>query len=933
MFKKELKYSILHAAGRGIDYKRYEIQLLNQTHLDGATRSTTGATLTDDGSILPAKMMTNGGIQLPKLKNWDSLENNSSVNIHEIQPETTPLEQYHNILSATVSSAGNNDIETSPDNTLLEPITARKDFLDWVRLLEEEDDNISKTDLSTSQSKYSVSNQINIEKLENYENKMRESKVVTAREKAHFRPWNTLPNISRNELDTQKYRKSLTKPLSKLWQSSLPTSKLSSSTTIGDIRKASTVASRVSWAPPIITDDFPEPDDFYMYEGSLIKLPGKDNSAGVDILPGQEQAVSLNAFNDRHKHIFKTRSTVDEMKANIMLTQAIRKEADDIVFKRRYGRARGDIKEELDKSQNSTTSLMDFVAKMDPNVLKDNDSLQRTTSIHRFHHVEGARVYNSLFKLYKFQDGTKGYYYHTDTMYDAISADEMYTINFPTEISDLGIKEFPRFDSMFEAIKKLLSDAKRNAAIKKASGGASRSRSLYPSLLPFKRSNTNSRAIISIPWPLHIHMQYKYKERKPVLASWTIETSIFSSRRKEFISDDYYDNCTGLQKVFDRDWEILNQDDRFVAFLKASFMSSDWNSDIKDLKAYSKDMYTFILHFFLQTLCDVPLAKQLKAFHNEIDDGKELLLQRVAFDQFITIMNEFHVLDTNDPKCNINYVEDVMKEFVAKVFSDRDKTECFRAGFLNRCQFYGMLVIVSLCKYHGHYKHTKSVSQSFELFTDVILVPKVKSKNPIDPNLFRKQRFYKKMVEKTLKDWMKDLKTMFKTYSLKVKNCSSSPSNVGSKSKAPVGIITFNQWLKLTKKIEAEDHEFDIHDIKQVFLYSKPTIRNIYRSSDHVYYSQGLTFIDFLEALGRLSDCRTYPTKSYLNDTLGLKTYAEYRKQLRSGVLLNPCPTRKSREWGELKTVSLSWKLNCLLIDFKQLSRKAGKMSKSSKKE
>ena len=35
---KELKYSILRAAGRSIDYKQYEIQVLGLKHLNGATR-------------------------------------------------------------------------------------------------------------------------------------------------------------------------------------------------------------------------------------------------------------------------------------------------------------------------------------------------------------------------------------------------------------------------------------------------------------------------------------------------------------------------------------------------------------------------------------------------------------------------------------------------------------------------------------------------------------------------------------------------------------------------------------------------------------------------------------------------------------------------------------------------------------------------------
>ena len=196
----------------------------------------------------------------------------------------------------------------------------------------------------------------------------------------------------------------------------------------------------------------------------------------------------------------------------------------------------------------------------------------------------------------------------------------------------------------------------------------SRSRSLYPSLSPFELSSTECRTSISIAWPIYIHMQYKHRERKPVLAPWTIETSIFSSRRKEFVSDDYYDNRTGLQKVCDRDWEILNRGGSFCYIFKSFCTSPDWKSDIYNLKAYSKKTYPFILQFFLQTLCDVPLATQLKAFKEEIEDGKELLLQRVAFDKFISVMNEFHVLDTNDPNCNINYVEKVMKDFVATVF-------------------------------------------------------------------------------------------------------------------------------------------------------------------------------------------------------------------------------------------------------------------------
>ena len=138
MFKKELKYSILRAAGRSIDYKQYEIQVLGLKHLHGATRSTTGATLTDEGSVLPEEVLITG--EMPKLQNWPSLENNSNANTHEIQPETTPMQQPLN--SVSVDGVGcHNDIEVPIGNNISISFDAKKDFLDWVRILEEEEDD------------------------------------------------------------------------------------------------------------------------------------------------------------------------------------------------------------------------------------------------------------------------------------------------------------------------------------------------------------------------------------------------------------------------------------------------------------------------------------------------------------------------------------------------------------------------------------------------------------------------------------------------------------------------------------------------------------------------------------------------------------------------------------------------------------------------
>ena len=104
-----------------------------------------------------------------------------------------------------------------------------------------------------------------------------------------------------------------------------------------------------------------------------------------------------------------------------------------------------------------------------------------------------------------------------------------------------------------------------------------------------------------------------------------------------------------------------------------------------------------------------------------------------------------------------------------------------------------------------------------ELLLEVILIPKVKASSAlIDPNTFRKLRFYNRAVEKAFKDGMQDLKKRFQYFSKKIKNCSNSPSNTGSSSKNPISIMTFNQFIHVTKVIEKEDHDFDIQNLQFV---------------------------------------------------------------------------------------------------------------------
>ena len=153
-------------------------------------------------------------------------------------------------------------------------------------------------------------------------------------------------------------------------------------------------------------------------------------------------------------------------------------------------------------------------------------------------------------------------------------------INFPATVEDLGLTTFPRFDTLFKTIEMVanvdsksmmmpdnsmtfLSDDEEGMAMED-----NIDRKFIPSVCKYgdNYSVSTSKSSIAIAWPLFIKFQYKFKERVPILAPWTIPTSIYSARRKESISDAYYNSSDGFKKCFLYDWKMLNRKGRFVTF-------------------------------------------------------------------------------------------------------------------------------------------------------------------------------------------------------------------------------------------------------------------------------------------------------------------------------------------------------------------------------
>lgn len=122
---------------------------------------------------------------------------------------------------------------------------------------------------------------------------------------------------------------------------------------------------------------------------------------------------------------------------------------------------------------------------------------------------------------------------------------------------------------------------------------------------------------------------------------------------------------------------------------------------------------------------------------------------------------------------------------------------------------------------------------------------------PAPRDAFRTQRLYNRDCDKVLSANKEFLRRVYGYF------VQQEPLSAGG---PPVKTMGFAAWLKFVDSCHLTQASFSIREAAMAFACSRMQTKDPYASPEHYARSQSLTFVDFLEALGRVADALDLPT-------------------------------------------------------------------------
>eukprot|EP00798_Chlamydomonas_sp_ICE-L_P023776 gene23776-9335_t len=168
-----------------------------------------------------------------------------------------------------------------------------------------------------------------------------------------------------------------------------------------------------------------------------------------------------------------------------------------------------------------------------------------------------------------------------------------------------------------------------------------------------------------------------------------------------------------------------------------------------------------------------------------------------------------------------------------------------------RYEFLEALVRLAIAKY-GRGQATEDVAEAVKMILEKNIAANLPAYATLKTNDFRKERLYNEEVDLVLKKHNVMLKALYSRYRMK-------PAGGGLRTKS----LKIEGWGQLMADAKLVDSQFTLVDSNMAFLWSR--MLTIDEIKDYGKYTS-LTFVDFLEALGRMADMKSLPSESELNE-------------------------------------------------------------------
>ncbi|KAF8071180.1 hypothetical protein HT031_001262 [Scenedesmus sp. PABB004] len=297
-----------------------------------------------------------------------------------------------------------------------------------------------------------------------------------------------------------------------------------------------------------------------------------------------------------------------------------------------------------------------------------------------------------------------------------------------------------------------------------------------------------------------------------------------------------------MDRMFERDWARACAKEKFTSMLARENKGSAAGKPDKQAVAEVHDVlrrhyqaFYSIFVFYAQ-----PFHMPLNAYSSLLDDAgipdpDSLSVKRSDCDTIFIISN--FQPDKASPDVAVNDEHAMM-----------------------RFEFMECAVRLALAKY-GKGQSTDDLATAVELLFERNLLPRAPPPALLVSNAFRSERLYTEEVDLLLKQHQGLLRALYSRYRLK-------PNGGGLRPK----VLRLEGWLALMADARLVDSRFTLADAQLAFLWSRMAV--VDEIKDFGRYTC-LTFVDFLEALGRVADAKSLPTASDL-DAVGYPSILEW---------------------------------------------------------
>ncbi|GAX81636.1 hypothetical protein CEUSTIGMA_g9064.t1 [Chlamydomonas eustigma] len=461
-----------------------------------------------------------------------------------------------------------------------------------------------------------------------------------------------------------------------------------------------------------------------------------------------------------------------------------------------------------------------------------------------FEHVQGARVSEGLFPVYQLPNGKQAFmYYNGGVLLDEVHVD----MASPP----------PRPSTVPQALQQTMPLANVLDSICKAPGTA-------PPFIPYKPVPRlvplPGKHVLRVKDPSILHLEHAYGDLKEdnlqllirvtevrktetsvrtedveVLyrPPWLLPESVFRPRAKESDCKDFWDTDATQIKMFEKDWARACKKEKFTIMLSRENKASQEQPPKTD-KEMMQELHDVLLDYISQWY-------PVFVYYTSAGSADPYHMSLNAYTAFI---DEVQIPDPESQFCKRS---DCDTMFIVCNFQPNKKSAEAQVNNENgmmRYEFLEFLCRAGISKY-GKGQATTDVPQAVRMLLSENIVPNLNPASGLSSNTFRNQRLYCEDVDNMLKKNLAMLKALYSRYRLK-------PYNGGLRLK----VVKLDGWMQLLNDCKLIDTQFTIQDATLAFLWSR--MQTIDEIKDYPKYIS-ITFVDFMEALGRVAEMKSLP--------------------------------------------------------------------------